>query len=294
MSRTLFFVSLTLVSAAVPVVGQELVHSPASDTALEFFAQSQDVAQQASFHERLGESSGNSVCTTTCRDWWTCPSPGLNVSLELMWARPHASSPGTAVSTRWSDGSRFTVGYLKDSGQELRVRFFEWDTDAGTTTNDPTNLLYFDTEYAGRFNLGCNWDGEFSLGARYAEFRKTEKQDGSDELVGDTNFEKSLGPVIGLLLKSRPIMGRARLVGSARYSHQFGKANQQGDGGDQFDVASFSVAELQIGLALSRETRLGCIDFRPFFEAQKWAGDYDDSDEDLGLIGMGMLLQVSR
>jgi len=285
MSRTLFFVSLTLVSAAVPVVGQELVHSPASDTSLEFSDQSQDVAQQASFHERLGGSSGNCVCTTTCRDWWTCPNPGPNVSFELMWFRPHASDPATAVSDRWSDGSRFTVGYLNDSGQELRVRFFEWDTDAGTTTDDPTDLLYFDTEYAGRFNLGCNWDGELSLGVRYAEFRKQE--DGE----GDTNFEKSLGPVIGLLLKSRPIMGRARLVGSARYSHQFGKA----DGGSRFDVASFSVTELQIGLELeSRETRLGCIDFRPFFEAQKWAGDYDGSDEDLGLIGMGMLLQVSR
>jgi|GEM_PF-6723081 len=282
MSRTIFFVSLVLVSSGVPVVGQDFVQPSAS---LALSDQSQGVAQPASFHEPLDGCSGNCVSTTSCRDWWTRPTPGPNVSFELMWFRPHATDPGTSISNRWSDGSRFTVGYLNECGQELRVRFFEWDTDAGTAGNDDTDLLCFDTEYAGRFDLGRNWDGELSLGVRYAEFRK---QDSGPE--PDVDFEKSLGPVLGLLLKSRPIIGQARLVGSARYAHQFGKAAD----GTTFEVASFSVTELQIGMELSRETRLGRIDFRPFFEAQKWSGDYDGSDEDLGLIGMGMLLQVSR
>ena len=287
MPRARLSVSILLVLAALPAVGQEVGHLRASDATLEFADESQLAAQEASVRF-LGNEQGNVEGKSgynACRDWWTCPNPGLNVAFEMMWFRPHATDPLTSgLGNRWSDASRLTIGYLNDSGEEIRVRLFEWATDAGTTTNQATDLWYFDTEYAGRFNLGHNWDGELSLGARFAEFREEE----------GTSYNNSLGPVIGMHLKSRPILGQARLVGSARYAHQFGKGIRNEGLFDVERASSFSISELQVGLELSHETGFGHIDVRPFFEAQNWAGDYDGSDEDFGLIGMGMLLQVSR
>lgn len=271
-------IALAIVSA--PVYGQDEIRYHAEEQIAE-----QSAVQPASFRlfePRDGKGGkngkGKSCCDEACWDWWNCPDGGIVATMEVVWLRPHASDPGTnsGYGNHYSDGSRFTIGYLNDSGEEVRIRIFEWDTDADPAL-DAIDIRVFDTEYAGRFNLGCHWAGEVSLGARYAEFLED----------GENEFVKSLGPVIGVHLKSNSIVRNANLFGTARYSHQFAEE-------ENGDVASFTVTELQIGMEASRETRMGRVELRSFFEAQSWTGDVDGSDEDLGLFGLGFAAQITR
>ena len=132
-------------------------------------------------------------------------------------------------------------------------------------------------EYAGRFQLGSNWAGEFSLGARYGDYH--------DE--GENNFVDSVGPVLGMHLKSDVLFWNTNLFGNVRYAHQFGHE-------DDGDLGSFSMTEVQAGLEWARDTRAGNAYLRIFAEAQNVAGDFDGSDEELGLIGGGIALGLSR
>jgi hypothetical protein len=128
--------------------------------------------------------------------------------------------------------------------------------------------------------LGCNWAGDISLGGRYADVTS----------YGDfVQFEDTIGPVIGLHLKSKNMLYGINGFGNVRYSHQFG----QGD--DDFkNLASFSITEVQLGFEYAKSSGYGSLFARAFFEAQKWEGDFDNSDEDIGLIGYGLAVGITR
>lgn len=225
------------------------------------------------------ESNCANGCCDDCWGWWTRPNCGLTGMAEILWLRPQHSDPGTNGGTQYHHGSRFTVGYLNDCGREFRIRAFE--LGAQMTPNDFVNFFALDVEYAGRFNWGCNWAGEVSMGLRYADFH----EGGDNE--SENNITDSVGPVAGIHLKSDVLAWNTNLFGTARYSLQFGHEN----GGD---LASFGIFELQGGLEWYRQTCNANMFARVFLEAQNWTGDFDGSDEDLGLIGLGVALGLTR
>ena len=144
-----------------------------------------------------------------CWGWWTDPCGGITFMGEALWLR--AQDTEDAGDNRFYDGSRFTLGYVSDCGRELRVRFFE----LGVFPHDDAdfyNLYTIDIEYAGRFELGRNWAGEFSLGLRDANYHEE----------GDNNYQDTIGPVIGLHLKSDVMFCNINPFGNLRYSQQFG------------------------------------------------------------------------
>ncbi len=227
-------------------------------------------------------------CGDCCWDWWTSPNCGIVGSAEVVWLRPQYSSPATEVGTTYHHGSRFTLGYLNNCGREWRVRYFELHGDtlvrSPSVDNFVLDMNYWDVEYAARFALGCNWAGEISLGARYASV--------DDNRLSRVRFEDTIGPVIGLHLKSDVLFWDIHGFGNLRYSHQFGTGSDESS--ERQNLASFSITELQLGLEWSRTVNLGTVFVRGFFEAQKWDGDFDSSDEDIGLIGYGVGLGLTR
>ncbi|MDH3717933.1 MAG: hypothetical protein OES79_07405 [Planctomycetota bacterium] len=222
-----------------------------------------------------GCGGGDCGCGDSCWDWWTNPCRGLTGSAEVVWLRPQATDPNTNLGTEYHHGSRWTVGYLNECGRELRLRYFELGAQDGDS--DFINIWTLDIEYAGRFELGSNWAGEFSLGARYADYHDQD----------DNNFVDSGGPVLGVYLKSDELFRSTNVFGNVRYSHQFGHD-------DDGDLGSFSVTEVQAGLEWTRQMCAGNAYLRLFAEAQNWAGDFDGSDEELGLIGAGVALGLTR
>ena len=60
------------------------------------------------------------------------------------------------------------------------------------------------------------------------------------------------------------------------------------------ELSHNTVAEIQAGLEWSRQTRAGNAFARAFFESDSWWGDFDNSDETLGLIGFGLAVGLAR
>lgn len=225
----------------------------------------------------VGDGIGAESCGhgESCPDQWTRPCPGITGMAEGVLLRAHATSPATNLGDQYHEGSRYTLGYVNARGQEVRARFFEYDTEDPTI--DDIDIWSIDGEYVGRFSLGCNWDGEISLGGRYAKF--------TDE--GANEFVKSIGPMIGLHLRSDAIIWNTSLFGNVRYAHQFGQVPNG-------NVGTFSVTELQTGVECYLQGQFGRIVSRAFVEAQNWAGDFDGSNEDLGLFGYGVAIGLTR
>jgi len=219
-----------------------------------------------------GSGSG---CNSGCWDWWTNPNCGITFMGEALWLRAEDSEDDG--DNTFFDASRITLGYVNNCGRELRVRFFEFGAsphyDAGFY-----NLYTIDVEYAGRFQWGRNWAGDFSVGVRDAKYREERGND----------YPATIGPLIGLHLKSAPLFRNINAFGNLRYSQQFGTAQ------DDNDMGTFGITEAQVGLEWSRRVCAGDVFARASLESQEWAGPEDDDSENLGLIGVAFALGLSR
>ena len=108
---------------------------------------------------------------------------------ELVFLRPHASEPYDSSSGELQAGSRWTLGRMNNSGQTWRVRYFEFqydDFDSGSLQQEP-----IDAEYAGRFELGCNWRGEIAAGLRHAQYSEIAFRDKDDNSEYDATIGQS-------------------------------------------------------------------------------------------------------
>ncbi|MEE2705464.1 MAG: hypothetical protein VX988_00325 [Planctomycetota bacterium] len=238
--------------------------------------------QIADMEARLAsfETGGGDDCCSQNWDSWTKPDCGITAMAEVVWLRLQDTEENGVSDNYFQHGSRFTFGKVDNCGREWRLRLFELglSEDQGTQ-DDFVNHFTFDLEYAGRFELGNNWAGEISLGARYADYHQS----------GDNHYEDTIGPVIGLHLKSDVLpCNNTNLFANLRYSHQFGSET------DDNSLGSFSITELQAGFEWARDCRPGTLFARAFVEAQKWEGVEEGDTEDEGLIGYGLAIGVNR
>lgn len=240
--------------------------------------------QIADMEARLAsfETGGGDDCCSQNWDWWTKPDCGFTATAEVVFLRMQDDEAEDG-DNYFQHGSRFTLGKVDSCGREWRLRMFELGLGFNRGTDENfVNHFTFDLEYAGRFELGNNWAGEISLGARYADFHES----------NDLNYEDTIGPVIGLHLKSDVLpCNDTNLFANLRYSHQFGGGlDNDGERG----LGSFSITELQAGFEWARDCRPGTLFARAFVEAQKYSGNWDDDSGDQGLIGYGLAIGVNR
>jgi hypothetical protein len=217
---------------------------------------------------------GNSGCCGGCNDCWCHPSCGWTVDAQLLFLRAHESEANDS-GDEFDTATRTTIGCIDNCGREWRVRYFEYATDL--ENSDYVQLEYIDLEYAGRFTLGCNWRGELSGGLRWAQF---------DE-EGDLQYSDTYGPMLGAMLHGPCVCGIGTFA-SLRNSWQFGSPFDEERG-------TFSVTEVQIGAEWTRCLSCGGTGFlRGVVEADKWEGVFEDDSQDLGLIGFGLAVGVTR
>jgi hypothetical protein len=219
-----------------------------------------------------GSSCGGDCCGG-CNDCWCHPSCGLTFTSELLFLRAH-DSEANDDGDDFETASRNTFGCIDACGREWRVRYFEYSTDL--RDSDYVQLEYIDTEYAGRFTLGCNWRGELSGGIRWAQY---------DE-QGDLAYSDTFGPVLGAMLYGPCVCGYETFA-SLRNSWQFGSAFDS-------DRGTFSVTEVQLGVQYNYCLCGGNGFVRGVLEADKWEGVFEEDTQDLGLFGFGVAIGLTR
>jgi len=132
-----------------------------------------------------------------------------------------------------------------------------------------------DAEYAGRFELGCNWRGEIAVGLRHAQYKHT-----------DEEYDATIGPVVSVDVRNQMLCD-VDAFALYRRSQQFGP-----DQGDK--RGTFGVSEIQVGAEITRCVAGNNLFIRGFIEAQEWSGVKDSDSEDLGLIGLGFAIGIAR
>lgn len=209
-------------------------------------------------------------------DSWCNPCAGILFSAEVIWLRPQDSLPDSPTGgTLYQTGSRFTLGYLNDSGRMLRVRYFEFAHD--NWDSDDLEMHTVDIEYAGRFTLGCGWNGELSGGIRLASY-----------FDNDMEYDSAFGPVIGVEIKNEVRCG-VNLVGLFRQSIQVGDELSGSS-----ERGTFGITEIQVGTEIIREVNGFQIFLRSMLEAQLWSGIEDNLSQDMSLIGVNFSVGIAR
>lgn len=211
-------------------------------------------------------------CATSDPCWCKPCTPGMFAKIELLMLAWHDTDGDDDQSHVYS-GSRYTMGYMTGCGRAFQVRYFEFNSH-----ETPTSQLFIehlDFEYAGRFTLGCNWNGQITLGGRWASLGTPQR-----------DWNGTLGPVIGVGLRS-DIRTWLALYGNFRQSIQFGIE------GVENNLKPFAISEIALGVELSKRMRNTTGFFRLGFEAQQYECVRDD-EEDYGLYGYTLAVGVRR
>jgi hypothetical protein len=226
---------------------------------------------------RTGKCDKGSVKTGSC---WCSPTAGAIAEAELLLLRM-ASIDGSNTQNAFKTGSRYTVGYMNDQGRSLRVRWYEFATSDDLSVGDEVFLETFDLEYASRFVLGHNWEGEVSFGGRWLQF--------SEEHEG-TEYDSAYGIVAGVELRNTFTDSLAAYVGG-RQAYMMGY-----ESGDENNTQGFGVSELRFGVEGKRCTRFGEMFLRTGVEAQYLKGIYQATDDssDIALMGFAFAAGISR
>ncbi len=214
-----------------------------------------------------GEESCGSVAGCAPVSGGCCSTSQFNADL-LLFAVNNSENEVGDTQNDLQAGLRLTYDRVNSQGQIFRLRYFNF----GSTLEGGGNRIEmetFDTEIGRQFCLG-GLNGEVTAGIRWASF---------DER-NDLDYDSTFGPLIGVRLKGRQILGATSYV-SLRHSWQFG----QGSDGGADVPGTFSISEAQLGLEWNRCTRFGNTVFRTAFETQYWSGLQDGDSEDIGLIG---------
>ena len=215
-------------------------------------------------------SCGEADC---CRINWCDTCPGMFMTAELLYLRAH-DSEASSNNTAYETGSRYTLGYQTDTGRALQLRYFEYYNE-DFDDDDVLNLETLDAEYAGRFTMGCNWRGQLTAGLRYAKFVESD----------DFNYEDTIGPVLGAQIRGLQF-GNLDTFAGLRQSFQFGSVDN--------GFGNFNITEAQLGVEYRRDTNFGSAFVQNYLETQYWSGPVDNDSEDLGLIGFGFMIGLSR
>ena len=185
----------------------------------------------------------------------TCP---WELSVAAVYLKAH-DNEGTYDSQDEELGYRLELAY-QNGGLGYRVRYFDWEGSG----SDTAEITSFDFEVFDGFQLG-GWDGEYSVGIRYAEF---------DEPDEDYEYD-GWGPTLGLEL-TRDLGGAWSLYAGSRLSLLYGEEDYD----DEDEV--LPIVELELGVQYDIND---CTYVRLGLEAQNYESRSDDDNEDIGLFG---------
>ncbi len=207
---------------------------------------------------------------------WCSPCSGVTFDAELLLLRM-ADSDGSVQENDYASGSRYTLGYTNHSGQSLRVRYFEY-ANQEQPNGDRFLVENLDVEYGGRFTLGCNWQGELTIGARWAELFWEE---------GTDDYDDALGPLAGISLRSN-LFRSVDLYASGKQAYMIGRNVE-----DNNEFQTFAISELAFGVEVTRDVGAAAAFARAGVEAQYYHSIADDA-EDVGLLGGTFALGITR
>jgi hypothetical protein len=124
-----------------------------------------------------------------------CHSSGYWASAELLWFRYHRADGVRVGTAEEGDNAEFdfeitprlTVGYVRDDGLGVRIRYWEFDHNADAFEDGGSRLSVdtytFDLEVFDTFCLNRNWDLEIAAGIRHNEFLES-----MVDIPGDNDF----------------------------------------------------------------------------------------------------------
>lgn len=272
------------------VVNSDCVFGWTPDIPYQNIAMRQSMAGDGPMEEEMGGCGCGEGCSSMgcnrcgpspccgCENWLET-TPGFFGEAQLLYLRAHDSEVFDGGSD-FEMASRVTVGYNMCGGRSLRVRYFDYDTEIQNAA-ESLHLRFLDAEYAGRFELGPNWRGDLSGGFRAARFAE------SDNLI----YDDSYGLVLGAAIRGS-LTCNWELFGTLRQSYQFGAVDDEE--GPDIRFGTFAITELQMGVI--REFDLCCgKGFVQFMvETDYIAGAWQFDTQDVGLVGGGFGIGLSR
>lgn len=277
MKRTLVALAITVV-ASLSAAAQDIQFAAFQDVKTAYEAQQAEIeqlrAQLASFQEVMADPAQAPAAENCCCESWCSPCPGVDFSAEFVWLRG-GDSDADSPSDSFEFGQRYQLGYMNECGREIRVRYFDYD-NPDVTGDGKFEMRVIDLEGAGRFELGCNWYGEFSGGIRWVDL--------SEEFA--LNYNNAWGPVVSMQVRT-PVLCNVEAYGLFRGSYLVGE-----EAGD--DLGGFGITEVQIGLEYQQCTCYGKTFVRGLFEAQHIDGPIEDENEDVTLVGFGIAAGIAR
>lgn len=203
----------------------------------------------------------------------SCP---WNVSVEYLSLKSY-SDDGDFSDQGYESGYRISASYAFESDLAFRVNYFDYD--ALNEDDDNMAATALDFELVSDLSLG-SWQGDWSVGLRMAEY-----QDGQSDSL-DSDFS-GLGLTVGAELH-RSLSSNFGIYVKARTSLIFG------DDTENSDDTTLALHELGAGVQFDFAGWSGCDgNIRLGYENQMWSGVADDSDEDSGLAGFGLRVNVA-
>ncbi len=256
-------------------------------------------AQFASLSERLAEveaelaryRSGDS-CEVPCEEDYTeCRTPGLVAGFELALLRARQSE-GDALDYDAEATPRIWLGWQGSGGMGFRVRWFEFDATSNNpaiSNIDDLNMMTLDLELTDTFTLGSKWEGLFSGGFRFAQYREQYGLGG-----GGIDYDESYGLVLGVELY-RQVTCNWYVFGIARGSVMMTDDSILVGTPSTFADGTFFITELQLGAEYRRVLSGTTYLFgRAAVETDYWSGVSQGDTEDISLMGVAFSVGLAR
>jgi hypothetical protein len=211
------------------------------------------------------------ACDDCCND---CCRAGWIAGGEVVFLRPFGGDGDWDGFDRYEDGFRFWLGYQRDDGLGVRLRYFDFDQTGDADDEEFIDIAAVDLEVYDSFQLSCNWDLVIGAGIRYLDYHDDEDEGDDDAITG-------VGPVITAELY-RHVNDRLALYAIGRQSFIVGNGVSEGE---EIEDTATSVSELQIGAQIHREWNGAYLFGRAGWEAQMYNDGHDDNEESVTLMG---------
>lgn len=267
--------ALTMVAALLAVLHGAALAQASDKTNLVSNAELSDIysrlelleSSAAAGHAASGSASINdsgACCDDCCR-------AGLVAGGEVVWLKAYHGD-GVFGDFNWDEGFRAWLGYQRDDGLGVRVRYFDFDQVADN--GDRFGAIHADLEIYDTVQVGCNWDVAVGAGVRYADITFDD--------AGGTSTEKlyGVGPVVTAEVY-RHVHERAALYAIGRQSIL---AGDEGRFENQPD-STIAISEIQMGAQVHRSWNGALLFGRVGWEAHYYYDLLNASNTGATLMG---------
>lgn len=232
---------------------------------------------------------------------------GIVTGAELTYLEPltRAGSNADAAKFDLRPGWRVWLGYERSDGWGARLRYWQWNHNAGAIVNSMGDTLdsqifaqtaEMDVTHEFPFR---RWSVNLGAGIRFSSLDTSMFNSGqAAQPVNDSRFH---GTGATLILSGRkPLKFGLTAVGSVRYSYLFGGIEDNldfgGAGGGFYDNAFMDVMDMQLGGEWHHDMGCGVRAFtRLVFDVQAWhSADLDTLNSDLVFMGPSFSIGIDR